>query len=84
MSRKSFSKLSDIGPSPLQPGDSPSGPWLHLRHEKAAAGQGRQGHPQPPGDSSWAGPELANMEEVWSFKWQSSVTYLTLNTDNTY
>ena len=40
-------------PSWMQPGESPSGPWLPLRHGKAATGQGRQGHPQPPGDSSW-------------------------------
>ena len=40
-------------PSWMQPGDLPSGPWLHLRHGKAAAGQGRQGQAQPPADGSW-------------------------------
>ena len=37
--------------------------------------------PQALADSSWAGHSLVNMEEGCSSDSQSSVTYLTLNTD---
>ena len=37
--------------------------------------------PSPPETAPEAGLELANMEEKWSFKTQSSDTYLTVNID---
>ena len=51
---------------------------------KRPLGRADKVKPSPPQTAPDAGPKLANMEEKWSFKTQSSVTYLTLNTDNTY
>ena len=51
---------------------------------KGPLGRADKVKPSPPETAPEAGPKLAYMEEKWSFKTQSSVTYLTLNTDNTY
>ena len=51
---------------------------------KRPLGRADKVKPSPPETAPDAGPKLANMEEKWSFKQKSSVTSLTLNTDNTY
>ena len=51
---------------------------------KRPLGRADKVKPSPQQTAPDAGPKLANMEEKWSFKTQSSVTYLTLNTDNIY